>query len=87
LEIQAEGPYNWSIGIRQNAQIKKSKVTCLLPRRGGNYYATAKVAGKAIRGFLETDDFDSKKNHIPATIREAPSSDSHVIRQNLNNDA
>ncbi|MEO8615205.1 MAG: hypothetical protein ABI600_08705, partial [Luteolibacter sp.] len=43
---------------------------CLLRHRGGNYYASAKVAGKVIRRSLETDDFNVAKNRLPAALVE-----------------
>ncbi len=64
------------IGIQQNALIGKANVSNLIPRLGGNCYATAKVAGKAIGDFLETEDFIRRaKNRLPAAIREVPSFD------------
>jgi integrase len=56
--------------MQQNAQFSKSKVQCLLRHRGGNYYASAKVAGKVIRRSLETDDFNVAKNRLPAALVE-----------------
>lgn len=56
--------------MQQNAQFSKSKVPCLLRHRGGNYYASAKVAGKVIRRCLETDDFNMAKNRLPAVLAE-----------------
>jgi len=56
--------------LQQNAQFSKSKVPCLLRHRGGNYYASAKVAGKVIRRSLETDDFNVAKNRLPGALAE-----------------
>ncbi len=54
----------------QQKQFSKSKVTSLLRHRGGNYYASAKVAGKVIRRSLETDDFNVAKNRLPGALAE-----------------
>lgn len=56
--------------MQQKAQFTKSKVTSLLRHRGGNYYASAKVAGKVIRRSLETDDFNVAKNRLPGVLTE-----------------
>jgi hypothetical protein len=57
-------------GMQQQAQFSKSKVTSRLRHRGGNYYASAKVAGKVIRRSLETDDFNEAKNRQPRALAE-----------------
>lgn len=56
--------------MQQKAQFSRSKVTSLLRHRGGNYYASAKVAGKVIRRSLETDDFNVAKNRLPGALAE-----------------
>ena len=56
--------------MRQNAQFGKSKVPCLLHHRGGNFYASAKVAGKVIRRSLETGDFNEAKNRLSDALVE-----------------
>jgi integrase len=56
--------------MQKNAQFSKSKVPCLIRHRGGNYYASAKVAGKVIRRSLDTDDFNTAKNRLPAILEE-----------------
>jgi integrase len=54
----------------KNAQFSKSKTPCLLRHRGGNYYASAKVAGKVIRRSLDTDDYNTAKNRLPVILEE-----------------
>ena len=49
-------------------QFSKSRVSCLFRHRGGNYYAVAKVGGKVIRRSLETDDFNTASNLLPAAL-------------------
>ena len=56
--------------MQQTAQFSKSKVQCLVRHRGGNYYASAKVAGKVIRRSLDTDDYGTAKNRLPAVLAE-----------------
>ena len=56
--------------MRQNAQFGKSKVPYLLHHRGGNFYASAKVAGKVIRRSLETGDFNEAKNRLSDALVE-----------------
>lgn len=56
--------------MQQRAQFSKSKVSCLLRHRGGNYYASTKVSGKVIRRCLETDDFNTAKIRLPAVLEE-----------------
>lgn len=56
--------------MQQSAQFSKSKVQCLVRHRGGNYYASAKVAGKVIRRSLDTDDYNVAKNRLPAVLAE-----------------
>jgi integrase len=56
--------------MQQSAQFSKSKVQCLVRHRGGNYYASAKVAGKVIRRSLDTDDYGMAKNRLPAVLAE-----------------
>jgi len=48
----------------------KSAKDCLLLHRCGNYYASAKVAGKVIRRSLETDDCNTASNRLPAVLAE-----------------
>tara|TARA_R110002074_G_scaffold109786_1_gene236585 strand:+ start:1444 stop:2535 length:1092 start_codon:yes stop_codon:yes gene_type:complete len=56
--------------MQQKAQFSKSKIVCLLRHRGGNYYASTKVSGKIIRRSLDTDDFNTAKNRLPAVLAE-----------------
>jgi len=56
--------------MQQTAQFAKSKIACLLRHRGGNYYASAKVAGKVIRRSLETADFNTAKNRLPGELEK-----------------
>jgi len=56
--------------MQQVAQFSKSKVSCLLRHRGGQYYASAKVAGKIIRRSLDTDDFNTAKNRLSGVLAE-----------------
>jgi integrase len=56
--------------MQQKAQFSKSKVSCLLRHRGGNYYASTKVSGKVIRRSLDTEDFNTAKNRLPAMLEE-----------------
>jgi integrase len=56
--------------MQQAAQFSKSKVQCLVRHRGGKYYASTKVAGKVIRRSLDTDDFNTAKNRLPAVLAE-----------------
>lgn len=56
--------------MQQSAQFSKSKVQCLVRHRGGNYYASAKVAGKVIRRSLDTEDYNTAKNRLPAVLAE-----------------
>ena len=56
--------------MRQNAQFGKSKVLSFLHHRGGNFYASAKVAGKVIRRSLETGDFNEAKNRLSDALVE-----------------
>jgi integrase len=56
--------------MQKNAQFSKSKTPCLLRHRGGNYYASAKVSGKVIRRSLDTDDYNTAKNRLAATLEE-----------------
>lgn len=56
--------------MQRKAQFSKSKVSCLLRHRGGNYYASTKVSGKVIRRCLETDDFNTAKNRLPGVLEE-----------------
>ncbi len=55
---------------KEKAQFGKSKVQCLVRHRGGNYYASAKVAGKLIRRSLDTDDYNVAKNRLPSVLEE-----------------
>ena len=54
----------------QQKQFSKSNVTSLVRHRGGNYYASAKVAGKVIRRSLDTDDYNVAKNRLPGALVE-----------------
>jgi integrase len=56
--------------MKQSAQFSKSKVQCLVRHRGGNYYASAKVAGKVIRRCLDTDDYNIAKNRLAGVLEE-----------------
>jgi len=56
--------------MQHTAQFSKSKVQCLVRHRGGNYYASAKVAGKVIRRSLDTDDYSTAKNRLPKVLSE-----------------
>ena len=56
--------------MQQSAQFSKSRVPCLVRHRGGNYYASAKVAGKVIRRTLDTDDYNIAKNRLPGVLAE-----------------
>ena len=56
--------------MQQKAQFSKSKVPCLLRHRGGNYYARAKVGGKAIRRCLDTEDYNVAKNRLGGVLTE-----------------
>jgi integrase len=56
--------------MQQTAQFSKSKVPCLVRHRGGKYYASAKVGGKLIRRTLDTDDYGTAKNRLPAMLAE-----------------
>ena len=56
--------------MQSTAQFSKSKVQCLLRHRGGNYYASAKVAGKLIRRSLDTDDYNVAKLRLPPVLAE-----------------
>lgn len=56
--------------MQRKAQFSKSKVPCLVRHRGGNYYASTKVAGKLIRRCLDTDDFNIAKNRLPGVLEE-----------------
>ncbi len=56
--------------MQQKAQFSKSKVSCLLRHRGGNYYASTKVSGKIIRRSLDTDDFNIAKNRLNGVLAE-----------------
>ncbi len=56
--------------MQPKAQFSKSKKSCLLRHRGGNYYASTKVAGKVIRRSLDTDDFNTAKNRLPGVLAE-----------------
>lgn len=56
--------------MQQAAQFTKSKVPCLIRHRAGGYYALAKVAGKAVRRALDTDDFNTAKNRLPGVLAE-----------------
>jgi integrase len=56
--------------MQRTAQFSKSKVSCLLRHRSGTYYANARVSGKLIRRSLDTDDFNTAKNRLPAVLAE-----------------
>lgn len=56
--------------MQQKVQFSKSKVPCLVRHRGGNYYASAKVAGKLIRRSLDTDDYGTASNRLPGVLAE-----------------
>jgi len=56
--------------MQQKAQFSKSKIPCLFLHRGGNYYASVKVSGKVIRRSLETEDYMTAKNRLPAVLEE-----------------
>ena len=56
--------------MQSTAQFSKSKVSCLLRHRSGTYYANARVSGKLIRRSLDTDDFNTAKNRLPAVLAE-----------------
>ena len=56
--------------MQQKARFSNSKVPCLLRHRGGNYYASAKVARKVIRRSLETGGFNVAKNRLPAALSQ-----------------
>jgi integrase len=56
--------------MQQKAQFSKSKISCLLRHRGGNYYASAKVSGKLIRRSLETDDYNKAAIRLPGVLAE-----------------
>ena len=56
--------------MQHTAQFSKSKISCLLRHRGGNYYASAKVGGKLIRRSLDTDDYQVAKNRLPGILDE-----------------
>jgi integrase len=55
-------------GMKQTAQFTKSKVPCLVRHKAGNYYASAKVAGKVVRRSLDTDDFNTAKNRLAEAL-------------------
>jgi integrase len=59
-----------NLAMQKKTQFSKSKVPCLLRHRGGNYYASAKVAGKVIRQSLDTDDFNTAKNRLPGVLEQ-----------------
>ena len=56
--------------MQHTAQFSKSKISCLLRHRGGNYYASAKVGGKLIRRSLDTEDYNVAKNRLPGILEE-----------------
>lgn len=56
--------------MQSTAQFSQSKVSCLLRHRAGTYYANARVSGKLIRRSLDTADFNTAKNRLPAVLAE-----------------
>jgi integrase len=56
--------------MQQSAQFSKSRVPCLVRHRGGRYYAVARVSGKLIRRSLDTEDYNTAKNRLPAVLAE-----------------
>lgn len=59
-----------SHGMPQKAQFSKSKVSCLVRHRAGNYYASVRVGSKLLRRSLETDDFGTAKLRLPSVLEE-----------------
>lgn len=56
--------------MQRTAQFSKSKVPCLVRHQGGRYYASVKVGGKVIRRCLDTDDYNTAANRLPAVLAE-----------------
>lgn len=56
--------------MQQKAQFSKSKVSHLFRHRAGTYYAITKVGGNKFRRSLDTDDFNTAKNRLPAVLAE-----------------
>ncbi len=56
--------------MQQKAQFSKSKVSCLVRHRAGNYYASAKVGGKLVRRSLDTADYNQAVIRLPGVLNE-----------------
>jgi len=56
--------------MRRTAQFSRFKVPCLIRHRGGRCYASAKVGGKIIRRWLDTDDYNTAPNWLPPVLAE-----------------
>ena len=50
--------------------MRDSKVDCLLGHRGGNFYASVKVARKLVRRSIETEDYNVAKNRLDPVLEE-----------------
>jgi hypothetical protein len=60
----------WTTKTGKAKTFTKSAKDCLLLHRGGNYYASARVASKVIRRSVETDDYKTASNRFPAVLAE-----------------